>query len=73
MDEADKMTRLTMGRLATEFHESLTPVQRLAVIKALESGDVRVPELSISMKNALFVLLAANDSKVLQNYFKEEL
>jgi hypothetical protein len=63
--------RIGMARLAGAFHESLTVEQRHGVVTALASGDARtITGLSISQRNCLFVLIAANEPAILMDYLK---
>lgn len=63
--------RLAMARLADELRESLTADQRVGVCAALASGDAQtITELTVSQRNALFVLIAANEPDALLDYLK---
>jgi hypothetical protein len=66
--------RIGMARLADAFRESLTPEQCVGVCSALGSGDARaMTDLTISQRNALFVLIAANEPDVLINFLRGNL
>lgn len=71
---------LAMARLAKEVSDVLTKEQRAFVISALQALQNRTgnelviensgEELSISSRNALLVLVAANDISVLIRHFE---
>lgn len=63
--------RLAMARLAEAFRESLTDAECAGVVKALGSGDARtIADLTISQRNALMCLLAANEAEILIDYLR---
>ena len=73
---ADRPQVLTLARLADSLRKSLTPNQQIHVAAFLSpaGGDVSgMDELTISQRNAVLVLVVANEIDVLRDYFKGEL
>jgi hypothetical protein len=73
---ADRSQSLSMARLADSLRKSLTPNQQIHVATFLSpaGGDVLgMAELTVSQRNAVLVLVVANEIEVLRKYFKGEL
>jgi hypothetical protein len=65
-----------MGRLADNLKKSLSPIQRihLAAFLLPMGGDVQMLSgLEVSQRNAVLVLIVANDLDVLREFFRETL